>query len=112
MLHPDAVLHQEATGGAMAAQPPAPIPACEHFAGDEKKLRKALELQDRLNGTFDVTNSSWTRWPTSFVNVAVGLGYNSRFFQGNIGQVQIYNRALSATEILQNYNATRKRFGL
>jgi citrate lyase subunit beta/citryl-CoA lyase len=39
----------------MAAQPPAPIPACEHFAGDEKKLRKALELQDRLNGTFDVT---------------------------------------------------------
>ena len=65
-----------------------------------------------LNGTFDVTNSSWTRWPTSFVNVAVGLGYNSRFYQGNIGQVQIYNRALSATEILQNYNATRKRFGL
>ena len=55
MLHPDAVLHLEATGGAMAAQPPAPIPACEHFAGDEKKLRKALELQDRLNGTFDVT---------------------------------------------------------
>ena len=65
-----------------------------------------------LNGTFDVTNSSWTLWPTSFVNVAVGLGYNSRFFQGNIGQTIIYNRALSATEILQNYNATRKRFGL
>ena len=31
---------------------------------------------------------------------------------GNIGQVKIFNRALSATEILQNYNATRKRFGL
>ena len=26
--------------------------------------------------------------------------------------LRIYNRALSATEILQNYNATRKRFGL
>jgi len=31
---------------------------------------------------------------------------------GNIGQVQIYNRALSATEIRQNFNATRKRFGI
>lgn len=30
----------------------------------------------------------------------------------SIYQVKLYNRALSATEILQNYNATRKRFGL
>jgi hypothetical protein len=65
-----------------------------------------------MNGTFDVTNSSWTRWPTSFVNVAVGLGYNSRFYQGNISQVQIYNRALTQQEILQNFNATRFRYGI
>jgi len=32
--------------------------------------------------------------------------------KGNIYSAQVYNRALSATEILQNYNATRKRFGL
>lgn len=31
---------------------------------------------------------------------------------GNIAQTQIYNRVLSATEILQNYNATRARFGI
>ena len=30
----------------------------------------------------------------------------------NFSQVQIYNRALSATEIMQNYNATKGRFGL
>jgi hypothetical protein len=30
----------------------------------------------------------------------------------NFSQVQIYNRALSATEIQQNYNATKGRFGL
>ena len=30
----------------------------------------------------------------------------------NLGQVQIYNRALSAAEIKQNYNATKRRFGL
>ena len=34
------------------------------------------------------------------------------FLNGSLAQFQIYNRALSATEILQNYNATRKRFGL
>jgi hypothetical protein len=31
---------------------------------------------------------------------------------GNISQVQLYNKALSADEILQNYNATKTRFGL
>lgn len=34
------------------------------------------------------------------------------FFQGNIAITQIYNRALSAQEIQQNYNATKGRFGL
>ena len=33
-------------------------------------------------------------------------------FPGNIYNVKIYNRALSAEEILQNYNATKTRFGL
>lgn len=63
-----------------------------------------------LNGILDVANSSWIRWPTSFANVGIGLGYNSRYFKGNIGQVSIYNRALSATEILQNFNATKKKY--
>ena len=31
---------------------------------------------------------------------------------GNIAQVQIYNRSLSATEVAQNYNALKSRFGL
>ena len=31
------------------------IPSCEHFAGSEKLIEKALELQDRLGGAFDVT---------------------------------------------------------
>jgi hypothetical protein len=35
-----------------------------------------------------------------------------RFFNGSIAIAQIYNRALSATEITQNFNATKTRFGL
>lgn len=31
---------------------------------------------------------------------------------GNIALVQIYNKALTASEVLQNYNATKSRFGL
>jgi hypothetical protein len=34
------------------------------------------------------------------------------FLNGFIPQLQIYNRVLSATEIQQNYNATKGRFGL
>jgi hypothetical protein len=39
-------------------------------------------------------------------------GNGSRFFQGKIAQVSVYNRALSASEILQNYNTTKGRFNL
>ena len=37
---------------------------------------------------------------------------NSYMYQGNIAVSQIYNRALTATEVLQNYNATKGRYGL
>jgi hypothetical protein len=33
-------------------------------------------------------------------------------YKGNISQVKIYNRALTAQEVLQNYNATKGRYGL
>jgi hypothetical protein len=33
-------------------------------------------------------------------------------FSGSIANVQIYNRALSQTEVLQNYNAQKSRYGL
>jgi hypothetical protein len=38
--------------------------------------------------------------------------FGSRFMNGNIANVMMYNRALSATEVLQNFNATRGRFGV
>jgi hypothetical protein len=41
-----------------------------------------------------------------------GWNYPGDWFGGNIAIAQMYNRALSTTEILQNYNATKGRFGL
>jgi hypothetical protein len=42
------------------------------------------------------------------------IGYFPGFtvWDGYVSNTQIYNRALSAQEILQNYNATKGRFGL
>jgi hypothetical protein len=34
------------------------------------------------------------------------------YWGGHLSTVKIYNRALTAQEILQNYNATKKRYGL
>lgn len=43
----------------------------------------------------------------------LGDGYlYSSPFKGNIAIAQLYNRALTAAEVLQNYNATKSRFGL
>jgi hypothetical protein len=36
----------------------------------------------------------------------------SNFFRGRIGNSLIYNRTLNASEVLQNFNATRARFGI
>ena len=41
-----------------------------------------------------------------------GRRLTSQYWRGNIAQVSIYHRPLTATEVLQNYNATKGRFGL
>lgn len=42
----------------------------------------------------------------------VGGSNSGTFMTGQLSSVQIYNRALSADEIQQNFNATKTRFGL
>ena len=43
-------------------------------------------------------------------NVATYGGGN--LLNGRLGQVYCYNRALTSTEVLQNYNATKSTYGL
>jgi len=43
-----------------------------------------------------------------FIGTQAGYGY----FKGNFALTQIYNRALTSSEVRQNYNATKTRFGL
>jgi hypothetical protein len=45
--------------------------------------------------------------------LCIGTGYGEAYYMnGYVANFQMYNRELTATEILQNYNATRRRFGL
>ena len=79
------------------------------------------QLQIYINGI--LTNSiSWSTNPiyptTGDRSARIGTWNNpsqpsfTRFFNGNIYQASIYNRALSPQEVLQNYNATKSRYGL
>ena len=67
-----------------------------------------------INGIAETpqTNSSVT-FPAA--NLFLGAYSNpvvAYAMKGNISQTSIYNRALSATQILQNYNTLKTRFGL
>jgi len=42
----------------------------------------------------------------------IGYSIDSFFYQGDVYAFMIYNKALSATEITQNYNAFKQRYGL
>ena len=63
-----------------------------------------LDNSIAYNGTLKQTASS--------LSIGADAGASRRYLIGNISNTLIYNRALSAAEILQNYNATKSRFGL
>jgi hypothetical protein len=51
-------------------------------------------------------------WGSRYYLGSVELSFSPEYLNGNIGNTQIYNRALTQSEITQNYNATKSRFGL
>jgi hypothetical protein len=68
-----------------------------------------------INGVYESIASSATVVDVNGdFNLRLGSGnlFGNYFFQGNIADAKIYNRALSATEASQNFNAQKTRFGL
>jgi hypothetical protein len=59
-----------------------------------------------------LTNTTITSMSTTVSNIGRYVFGNVNFLKGNISSYKIYNRALSSSEVLQNYNATKTRFGL
>jgi len=68
------------------------------------------------NGSFIGTSSQWPLFTTPSSNVTIGnnsmTGNTGDFIRGRVANVLVYNRSLSATEISQNYEADKTRFGL
>jgi hypothetical protein len=78
----------------------------------------AQKLNFYINGILIQTTSFPSTFNISTNQLSIGAttgGAASSYPGKSIGKifnVSIYNRALSATEVLQNYNATKGRFGL
>jgi hypothetical protein len=68
-----------------------------------------------LNGIEDVNviaTISSLDTPTQVLSIGAVRGTTTYNFNGNVSQTLIYNRALSSQEVLQNFNASKTRFGL
>lgn len=88
-----------------------------HFVG----TYDLSSIKTYADGVLEATTvySSSIVYDTSNTELTIGSTYdgtgyqvnNTRWWDGAMGIIRIYNRALTATEILQNYNANRTRFG-
>jgi len=79
--------------------------------------RVANQVTFYLNGVLDVTVSINVIGTSSSNNIIIGGSYSDsyggdRMFKGNIGMVSHYNRILTASEIQQNFSASRGRYGI
>ena len=71
-----------------------------------------LYLNGSLIGSRAVTWLGNTIYPTNTWRLGRDNNNSNQFFTGSMASYKMYNRVLSQAEILQNYNATKGRFGL
>ena len=65
-----------------------------------------------IGGTLDNSGTATNSTSTGTFEIGRSPGGLTQLWYGNIASVKYYNRVLTATEILQNYNALKSRFGL
>ena len=74
------------------------------YDGTNVRFYNNAVLTDTNAKTFSISN---------FIAMQIAANtYDNVYFDGKIANGKIYNRALSAQEILQNYNAQKSRFNL
>jgi len=61
-----------------------------------------------------ISRNSWSTLPAANLSANIFIGKQNTLYGANcqFANFQLYNRALTADEVLQNYNATKARFGL
>jgi hypothetical protein len=64
-----------------------------------------------VNGVLDFSLNPRIEWGNYNMG-NIGAWWSFNYFNGLMGPVSVYNRALPASEIVQNYNINKGRFGL
>jgi len=78
------------------------------MTGNKFNGNTTLEFDSR-----SITSSNtWKGVSTSFPITIAKTSYASRYMQTDIAEIKVYDRELSQAELLQNYNATKGKFGL
>ena len=88
---------------------------CATYSGNENTSGVSFYV----NGVSVATTSTLNTSPGTLINSKITLGASqlnttsfANYLNGNIYQTKLYNRSLTTTEISQNFNATRARFGI
>ena len=83
---------------------------------DLSQASSANRIRPYVNGVdvFSLSNNPPLTFPVSTGEYWLGEEANGYLapFKGNISNLILYNRVLTTSEILQNYNATKTKFGL
>ena len=65
-----------------------------------------------INGIQELSNSQTINPPSTSTEVLIGRDSNVQYFPGRMAGAKLYNKSLTPTEVLQNYKATKARYGL
>ena len=83
------------------------------YAGGVANATNVKFYIDAVDSGFEVDYGSNTTLNTTSNNARIGMrngSYTDLDFAGQLGPIHMYNRALTAAEVLQNYNAMKGRF--
>lgn len=114
--HIDQKLLWQRYGGSGGGSDPAIFPnspvltvgSWHHVAATTSGSSHVLYLNGNQIGTATAAGS----WAASTENITIGYSLFHSAGNANIGIVRLYNVGLTAQQILENYNATRSRYGI
>lgn len=71
-----------------------------------------LYVNGKLSNSRTSTWLGTTRWPTDTFNIGRDNNNVNLYFYGEIAVYSLYNKVLTATEVAQNFEALRGRYGI
>ena len=85
--------------------------AWHHTVATYDGATMCVYIDGKLSSTKAQTAPNGIATNTNNLTLGTQIGYGE-LYGGRIGLSRVYNRALTQSEVLQNYNATKTRFGL